>query len=410
MSIRSKPTWLDYLRSLGPGLISGAADVDPTTVGSIAVIGATTVYGLSWLTILTFPILAVVQVISSRVAVVTGDDLQRLVVRRYGRITQYTLLGSILVVTVITIAADLEAGAAAVGLLVHAPWQWFILPLAAVVLALLLLGSYEELQRVLKCVMLVLLAYVLAAFLAHPNWWQVLVHTVVPNFHWNRDYVDGTLALLGTTLTSYVYVWQTVELSQEKPGLGSLRSKEADAVAGIFVAVAMFWFILIGTGATLGVHHLPVNTAADAARALVPVAGRFAGLVFGIGLLGSALLALPVLLGTAAYVVDAEFDWQRGLSHSVRHAPAFYAVMAASTVISVAIAFSGLSPIRVLFIASIVGGIGTPLGLAFLMLVACDRRLMDNERVEGAMKVAGWAVTVFVALASLVYLVRQVAG
>ena len=406
MRTRHRPRWLDYVRSVGPGLVAGAADVDPTTVGSMAIIGATTVFGLSWLTVLLFPILAVIQVISSRVAIVTGDDLQHLVDRRYGRVAQYSLLGSVLVVVVITIAADLEAGAAAIGLLVHGPWRWFVLPLAAAVLALLLIGSYDEVQRVLKFVLLVLLTYVAAAFVAHPDWRQVVVHTAVPTFRWSKDYIDGTLALLGTTLSSYVYVWQTVELAEEKPALEWLRPKEADAAVGIFVAVAVFWFILVATGATLGVHHLQVNTAADAAAALAPVVGHLAGIVFGVGLLGSALLALPVLLGTAAYIVGAQFDWRRGLSKSVRRAPAFYAITAVATALAVVIAFSGLSPIRVLFIASIVGGIGTPIGLMFLMLVAHDRRLMGGERVEGLVSIAGWVVTALVTIVTVVYLVR----
>jgi len=249
------PGLLDYLRSSASGLIAGASDVDPTTVATMAVIGATTVYGLSWLAILVFPILAVIQAISSRIGVVTHEDLQYLVKRRFGRVSQLLLLGSILVVTVITIAADLEAGAAALGLLTHLPGRWFVIPLAALVLGLLFVGSYDELQGVLRYVLLLLLAYVVAAFLAHPDWSSVLRHTLVPTFTLNKDYIAGALALLGTTLTSYVYVWQTIEEAEDKRPLAWLRLEEADAVTGIFFAVAVMWFILIATAATLGVHH-----------------------------------------------------------------------------------------------------------------------------------------------------------
>ena len=168
----------------------------------------------------------------------------------------------------------------------------------------------------------------------------MLRHTLLPTFKLNKEYIAGALALLGTTLTSYVYVWQTIEEAEDQRPIAWLRLEEADAATGIFFAVAVMWFILIATGATLGVHHKQIQTAQDAAQALVPVAGRYAGYLFGVGLLGSALLALPVLLATAAYVVGAEFDWPRGLSVQPRRAPAFYAVAA------VAMALGAASPSR----------------------------------------------------------------
>jgi len=376
----------------------------------MAVIGATTVYGLSWLAILIVPILAVIQAISARIGVVTHEDLQYLVKHRFGRWSQLALLGSILAVTVITIAADLEAGAAALGLLTHLPSRWFVIPLAALVLGLLFVGSYDEVQGVLRYVLLLLLAYVVAAFLAHPNWAAVLGHTLLPTFKPNKEFVAGALALLGTTLTSYVYVWQTIEEAEDKRPLAWLRLEEADAVTGIFVAVSVMWFILIATAATLGVHHRRIQTAQDAAQALVPVAGKYAGYLFGAGLLGSALLALPVLLATAAYVVGAEFDWPRGLSEEPRRAPAFYAVAAVAMILGSGFAFSGFSPIRLLFLASIAGGIGTPAGLVLLVAVASDRRLMGDHAVRGALRAAGWVVTLGVSLVSVVYLLQQVTG
>lgn len=404
------PRPVDYLKNSGSGLVAGASDVDPTTVATMSVIGATTVYGLSWLAILIFPILAVIQAISARIGVVTHEDLQFVVKQRFGRVSQLLLLGSILSVTIITIAADLGAGAAAIGLLVHLPAKWFVLPLGALVLVLLLVGSYDEVRRVLRYVLLVLLAYVVAAVLAHPNWSEVLRHTAVPTFTLNSDYIAGALALLGTTLTSYVYVWQTIEEAEDQRPLAWLRLEEAGAVTGIFFAVAVMWFTLIATGATLGVHHLQVQTAQDAAQALVPVAGKYAGYLFGAGLLGSALLALPVLLATAAYCVGAEFDWPRGLSQRPRNAPAFYAVATVAVGLGTVFGFAHISPIRLLFIASIAGGIGTPIGLVLLMLVAGDGRIMGGHAVRGALRVAGWIVVAGVSLVSIVYLVQQVTG
>ncbi|HEX3426249.1 MAG TPA: NRAMP family divalent metal transporter [Acidimicrobiales bacterium] len=402
-------TWRAFVRSLGPGLVAGASDVDPTTVATIAVIGATTMFKLAWLVILILPMLAVVQVVSARTGAATGQDLQQLVVRRYGRGPQILLLVSIVSVTVITLAADLEAGAAAVGLLVHADWKWFVVPVAVAVGALLVWGTYDEVQRVLRYVILVLLAYFAAAVLAHPHWSAVARGTLIPNFRWDTDYVQGALALVGTTLTSYVYVWQTVEVAEEKPPASRLRLKEVDAASGILFAVALFWFILVATGATLGRHHTQVQTAQDAAKALTPVAGRFAGDLFGIGLLSSALIALPVLLGTISYVIGAEFGWRSGLSERVRDAPGFYIVLLVSLAAAAGVAVLGVSPIHLLVIASVAGGLGTPIGLVFLMLVASDGDVMGRHTVTGRMKAAGWAVAAFIGIMSVVYLVQQFA-
>lgn len=401
--------WRRFVRSLGPGLVAGASDVDPTTVATIAVIGATTVFKLAWLVILIFPMLAVVQVISARTAAITGTDLQQTVVRRYGRGPQILLLVTIISVTVITLAADLEAGAAAVGLLVSADWKWFVVPVAVAVGVLLVWGTYDEVQRVLRYVILVLLAYFAAAVLAHPRWSAVAHGSLVPNFRWNTNFVEGALALVGTTLTSYVYVWQTVEVAEEKPPVSRLRLKEVDAASGILFAVALFWFILVATGATLGRHHTQVQTAQDAAKALTPVAGRFAGDLFGIGLLSSALIALPVLLGTISYVLGAEFGWQSGLSERVRDAPGFYSVLLVSLAAAAGVALLGVSPIRLLVIASVAGGLGTPVGLVFLMLVASDGDVMGRHTITGRLKAAGWAVAAFIGIVSLAYLVQQFA-
>jgi Mn2+/Fe2+ NRAMP family transporter len=373
----------------------------------MAVIGSTTIYGLSWLTLLMFPVLAVIQIISARVGLVSRSDLQSCVGRRFGKGSRLLLLTSVFTVTVITIAADLEGGAAAIGLLFGADWRLFVAPLALVLLVLLTLGGYDELQHILRYVLFLFIAYVVSAFLAHPNWADVIRHTVIPTFHFNSDYTSGSLALIGTSITSYVYVWQTIEESEEASPLEWLRAKETGAGIGILFAVLMFWFILISAGATLGVHHVHVETAQQAAQALRPVAGAAASDVFAIGLLASAIVALPVLMATCGYIVGAHFDWDRGLSKGVRRAPQFYATLALAMGLGVVIAYSGISPIRILFISGLIGGLATPIGLVYLLLVAADSTLMGNKRIKGRLLIAGWTVTVMVSLAGLVYLVQQ---
>ena len=243
-------------------------------MAAIAVIGATTVYGLGWLTLLLFPLLGVIQVIATRVGLVSRRDLQANAVARLPRPARLALWASIVSVSVITIAADLDGGAAALGLLVGADYRWFVVPLAAVLLPAMLLGSYRQVSRALRWVLLVLVGYGVAAVLAKPDWVSVAAGSLIPRFHLNSDWTGGALALLGTTLTSYVYVWQTIEEAEERPPRRQLRDRQWGAAIGVGFTVVICWFILVATGATVGIHHLHVNTAQDAAAALKPLAGR----------------------------------------------------------------------------------------------------------------------------------------
>ena len=393
------------LSSLGPGLISGASDNDPTTVATLAVIGSTTGFGLAWLVLLIIPMLVVVQVISAAIGVVCRQGLEDVIRVRYGRGWAYLALLVVLAVNVITLAADLEGGGAALGLLTGKPYQWFILPFTLAVAGLLIWGSYAALQRVLKYVLLIFLAYVATAFLARPDWGQVLAHSVVPHFSLSSaDYVAGGLALLGTTLTSYAYVWESIEAAEERAPLPRLGLVQVDAGVGMVFSGLIFYFILIGTGATLGVHHTPVQTAQDAAAALAPLAGKAASLVFGLGLLASAIIAVPVLAGTSAYVLAEAFDRRGSLDARFRQARWFYLALLASLAAGVAITVLGVGPIQLLFFGGIAGGLGTPLTLVMMMLAARDPRVMGAHRVGRGLASGGWAVTVVVTLACGLYL------
>jgi Mn2+/Fe2+ NRAMP family transporter len=392
---------------MGPGVVSGAADTDPTTVATLVVIGATTMYGLAWLTLLMVPVLAVVQTLATRLGAISGRDLQKAVADRYSWPLSALLLVSVLAVNVVTIAADLKAGAAAIGLLTGVGERWLVLPFAAALLALLLLGGYDEVQRILKYVMLCLLGYGVAALLAQPDWVAVARGSLVPSMRLDPAYVAGALALLGTTLTTYMYVWQTVEQVEEPIPRSWLKVRELDGIMGAVLAGALLWFILVASAATLGVHHQRVDTAEQAARALRPLAGPLAGTLFAIGLLASAIIALPVIMASGGYTAAAHAGWPRGLSRRVRQAPGFYAVIVAQTGIGSALAFADVSPIRLLFVASLIAGVATPLGLVMLVLVAGDRRIMGGLRVGIGLRSAGWVVAVMVAVVSAVYLAQQ---
>jgi Mn2+/Fe2+ NRAMP family transporter len=401
--LRRKP--LVPVKLLGPGLIAGASDNDPTTVATLAVVGSTTVYALSWLVILVIPMLMIVQTVSATLGVCTKTGLEDAIRTRFGRVWAYVAMGCVLAVTVLTLAADIAGGAAALGLLSGLQYRWFLVPLGAAVGAFLVWGNYAALQRVLKYVLLVFVAYVVTAFLARPNWGAVLSHTVIPHFDFSSSaYVAGAIALLGTMLTSYAYVWETIEEGEAQTPLRRLGLVQVDANLGMAIAGLLFWFILIATGATLGVHHQQVQTAQDAATALAPLAGRFASLIFGVGLLASALLAVPVLAGTSAYVMAEAFGWRRSLDASFGTAPKFYLALVISLVVAVGIALLGIGPIQLLFASSIAGGLATPVTLFLMMLIARDRRTMGSYRIGRRLGIAGFAVTGIVAAASLLFL------
>lgn len=396
-------------RKLGPGLLAGAADNDPTTVATLAVIGSTTVYGLSWLVLLVIPMLVVVQVISATVGVRTRQGLEDVVRVHYGRVWAFVMLLAVLAVIVITLAADLAAGAAAISLLSGKDYRYFIAPFALGVAALLVWGSYHQIERVLRWVVLVFVTYVVAAFLARPDWGAILRATLQPRLRTSPPYVEGMLALLGTTLTSYAYVWETVEQAEEQPHLRRIGLVRLDAGLGMVVAGLIFWFIVIGTGATLGVQGKPVQTAADAARALAPLVGPYAAVVFGVGLLASAAIAVPVLAGTSAYVFAEAFGFREGLTKPFQRARPFYVALLASIAVATAVAYTGINPIRLLVLGSIAGGLATPLSLLFLLRAARDHRVMGEHRIGAGLLAAGSAIALVITGAAVLYLWRQYA-
>ena len=393
-----------WWKALGPGIVSGASDNDPTTVASLAVIGSTTVYSLGWLVLLIIPMLSVVQAISAQIGIVMNTGLEAAVRRRYGKGWALLALVSVLIVNLITLAADLEGGGAALSLLIHIDYRWFIIPLAASAGFMLIFDNYRKIERVLIYLPLVFLSYVVAAFMARPQWTDVLRNSLIPHFSFTAPMITGAIALLGTTLTAYSYVWQTIEMSEEAPPLSRLGLAQVDTTLGTIVAGATFWCIVIATGATLGVHHKAVQTAQDAATALTPFAGRWASLLFGIGLLASALIAIPVLGATSAYVVSEMFGWGGGINQKLWRAKKFYVTLIAVLVVGSGVALAGVSPIKLLFISSIVGGLATPITLTMMMLIAGNPGAMKRKPVNPFLLGSGWIVTIVVTVAAAIFL------
>jgi Mn2+/Fe2+ NRAMP family transporter len=394
---------------IGPEVLTAASDNDPTNVGTATLIGAKTGYQLSWVTLLVAPLLSVVLAIAAHLGIVARSDLQSLVRKRYGQRVAGALLASLVIVNLVTIAADLQAGATGIGLLAGIGSRWMVLPLSLALLTLLLIGKYDEIVAVLRYVMAGFLAFGAAAILTRPDWPLVLKASLVPTMSLQPDELTGALALLGTTLTTYVYLWETIARGVEEPHHANsadrqLARSRLGAAVGAISTAAVLWFMLITSAATLGLHHMTAATVQDAARELRPLAGSLADDLFAIGLITSAVVALPVLMVTTAYAVGAEFDWHRGLSKGIRNARSFYVALAASIGLGVAVDMAAVPLFDMLIVASVIGGLGTPIGLVLLVRLARDPQVIGNKPISGSLAIAGWTVAGAVGGFGLLYI------
>ena len=385
-------------------MLAAASDNDPTNVGTAAAVGAASGYQLCWAAVLVAPLLAVVMSIAAQVGMVARDDLQSLTRKRFGRGVAAVLLVSVVVVNLVTIAADLMAGSAGIGLLAGVDFRWLVVPLGVALTALLLVGKYAQVVAVLRYLLLGFGAFGVAAFMAHPDWGRVLRSSVVPVL--STSTAGASLALVGTTLTAYVYMWETIGRgveTQPDRAPAALGQAKIGAVAGSIVTAVILWFMLVLCAATLGRHHATVSSAGQAAAALKPLAGQGAADVFAVGLITSAVVALPVLMATTAHVVGAQFDWRRGLSEGIGSARGFYAALVASVGLALIFALSGISVIGLLEAASVIGGLGTPMGLVLLVRLGRDAQVMGTRVITRRLAAAGWVVALVVGGLSLLF-------
>jgi Mn2+/Fe2+ NRAMP family transporter len=398
--------------AFGPGLLAAASNNDPTTVAVLAIAAATTGYSLGWLVVLIVPMLAVVQALAAGVGAVCKTSLQGAIMRHFGFGWALVVLGTFTTVNVLTLAADVKAGSEALALLTHIPATILIVPFVGAIGWLLVSNAYYRIERYLSLLSVAFICYVGSALMAHVDVGAVLRGVFVPHLTLSPVYVSGAVALLGTTLTGYVYMWESIGVSERDINRTSIRAFEKGAAMSMIPIGLIFIFIFIAGAATLGVHHLPVSTANDMAAALEPLAGPWSATLFGFGLLASAILAVPVLASVTAYVAAHTFGWNGSLNATFSDAKAFYAVVLGSLIAATALAAVPVSLVGMLFWASIAGAIGTPVSLVLLMLIVRDRRVMGEYRASRLMSILGWGVTGIVTIALgalLVSVCRQTA-
>jgi NRAMP (natural resistance-associated macrophage protein)-like metal ion transporter len=414
---------LRFLKVLGPGLITGASDDDPSGIGTYVVAGASLGYSVLWTALLTFPLMASIQFICAKVGMVSGRGLAGVLRQHYPRPLLYGAVVALFAANTINVGADIGAIAAAVNLVVPIPIAWMIAPVAVLILAVQIFGSYRLIAGVFKWLTLTLFAYIASSLFARPNIGDVLRATFIPTLSFDPVFLSTLVAILGTTISPYLFFWQSSQEVEEQVHMGrvhlwqrqgasdaELKYAAVDVTTGMVFANVVMYFTILGTAATLHLAgRTQIGSAAEAADALRPLAGDAAGLLLAVGLIGAGFLAVPVLTGSAAYAMSEAFGWRYGLDKRPGRARQFYAVIVAATLVGLVINFIGINPIDTLFWTAVINGFVAPPLLVLIMLVANNRKIM-GERTNGrALNVLGWlgATVMFAAAIGLLVTFAQ---
>ena len=393
---------------LGPGLITGASDDDPSGIATYSQVGAQFGYAMTWVMLFTWPLMAAIQEISARIGRVTGDGIAGNIHEHYPRWLLLVIVTLLVAANVINLGADLGAMAAALQLILGGSMHLYVVGFALLCALLEVFSRYENYVRILKWTAVSLFAYVATAFAVDVPWPQVIRHIVVPSVTWDRDYLVAIVAVLGTTITPYCFFWQSSEEAEDEridpaahrlidaPGeapaeIGRIR---LDTYLGMGFSNLISLFVIITAAATLNAHGVTdIHTSAQAAEALRPIAGVFTFVLFALGIIGIGLLAVPVLAGSAAYALGEALGWPTGLSRLPRDAKAFYATIAIATVVGVFINFLDIDPIKALFWSAVLNGIAAVPLMAVIMIMAMQPRVMGPFTLPKPLWAMGWLTT-----------------
>ncbi|MGC1778037.1 MAG: divalent metal cation transporter [Xanthobacteraceae bacterium] len=433
---KARPSWR-FIRMLGPGLVTGAADDDPSGIATYSQGGAQFGYLLGWTMFLTTPFMIAIQLVSARIGAVTGQGLAANLAKALPRPALYGVVGLLLIANTLNIAADIAAMGDALHLVVGGPMLVYIALFGLGCLTAEILIPYHRYSAYLKTLTLVLFAYVATAFSVKIPWGQVAVQTFIPHISWNRDYMLMLVAIFGTTISPYMFFWQASLEAEDrkleaatKTAAGTAAKTAAkrttktaskttaktarnrkrlsrhdatrivfDTTSGMVLSNMIGFFIIVTTGATLHAHGIThIDTAAQAAKALEPFAGPLAFLLFALGIVGTGLLAVPVLAGSAGYAVAESVGWRGSLELPARGAPGFYLVVAAATLAGLGAALTPLDPIRMLFWSAVVNGVvAVPLMIG-MMIVVGSYKIMNKFVASRALMIGGWGATALMAV------------
>lgn len=401
---------------MGPGLITGASDDDPSGIATYSQAGAQFGYGVGWTLLLTYPLMCAIQLISAQVGRVTGRGLAGNLRRHYPTSLLYPLVGLLVVANTINLGADLGAMAAALHLLIAGPVLLYIAAFAIGIVVAEVFMTYARYASVLRWLTLSLFAYVGTVFVVGVPWAIVAKNLVLPHISFDGGYLTVIVAVFGTTISPYLFFWQAgeeVENEKQDPTAKPLikapeqapvqmARMQLDTLVGMGLSNIIALFIMLTTAATLNAHGITnIQTSSQAAEALRPIAGRFAFTVFALGIIGTGLLAVPVLAGSAAYAVGESLGWRVGLAKRPGHAPAFYGVIALATLVGAALNFSPIDPIKALFWSAVINGVAAVPIMIMIMLMASRKTVMGAFALGPFLKIFGWLATAVMAAAAV---------
>ena len=405
----------NFFSQLGPGLITGAADDDPSGIATYSVTGASFGYGPLWTALFAFPLMVAVQMMCARLGMVTGRGLAAVVRRRYSRTVLWGACALLTVANVINIGADLGGMGDATRMIAGGRASLWTIMYGVVIFAMLYFTNYRQIARIFKWLTLVLFAYVITAFLAHPDWSAVLRATLVPDVRFTRDYLSVLVGILGTSISPYLFFWQSAQEVEEERAIGrvtvsqrkgasdeELRASRNDVITGMFFSNFVMYFIILTTAATLHAHGITqIETARQAAQALRPLAGNGAYWLFTFGLIGTGMLGVPVLAGSSAYAISEAMAWGASLDRKPRMAPKFYSVLAAAMLVGLVLVSVGIPAVKMLFWSAVTNGVLAPPLIVLIVLLTSDASVMGGRSNPLWLRGLGWTTAVVMSAAAV---------
>jgi NRAMP (natural resistance-associated macrophage protein)-like metal ion transporter len=407
-SQKQPPKKLSLFTALGPGLVTGASDDDPSGIATYSQMGAQFGFNMLWTMLFSYPLMAAIQDISALIGRVTGKGIAANMRGHFPQWLLYGVVFTMLVANVVNLGADIGAMGAAAILLLPGPSLLYAVLLGAVSLALIVFVPYSHYVFFLKWLTMALFAYVAVTFVVKIDWFDALKHTVVPHLEWNKEFIGGIVAILGTTISPYLFFWQaSQEVEEEKmaPHEKPLRRApeqaayqipriRLDTYVGMGFSQLVAFFIILSVAVTLNKHGVTdIQTAEQAADALRPVAGAFASTLFALGIIGTGLLAVPVLAGSAAYAVGETMHWPTGLERAPYQAKGFYRVLALAMLIGIALNFMHVNMIKALIWSAMINGFTAGPIMLVMMLMASNKKIMGEFTISPGLKLWGWAGT-----------------
>ena len=392
-----------FFADLGPGLITGCADDDPSGISTYSMSGAVFGYGLLWTALLSFPLMVSVQMMCGRLGMVTGRGLAGVVRRRYSKWVLWSACTLLIVANVVNIAADLGGMADATEMVTGVNSLVWTPLYTALIVGFLFFSSYRQIARIFKWITLVLLAYVVTAFFAGVDWRHALLATLLPHPVWSHQYLEVLVGILGTTISPYLFFWQASQEVEEERAMGrtlaqrrgatdeEIRALRVDVVTGMLASNFIMYYIILTTAATLNAHGIvKIDTAKQAAEALRPLAGNAAYLLFTLGLIGTGMLGVPVLAGSCAYAISEAAAWRGSLEKKPRGARKFYGVLGVAMAFGLAIDYAGLDAVKMLFWSAVTNGVLAPPLILLILLLTSDRNVMGSRVSSRTERTLGW--------------------